>query len=111
MGWWSTPRLGTSFACPSSEVEDELPDLGEDEEQDEEVELVLWAADVDSAYTRMFFETRFVRWMTAQLVEGQIVIFYLAGIFGRTDWDASSVHSDHKSAGVRVRADAARKVQ
>jgi hypothetical protein len=75
------PTLGDLVAMVL-EMEDQRGSAVNDDE------LILWAADVDSAYTKIFFMTTWVRWMAVQLVGG-MVIFFLAGIFGWTGTPAA----------------------
>ena len=50
--------------------------------------LTLWATDVASAYTKLFFRSADVKWMAVSLVAG-IVMFFIAGIFGWTGTPAA----------------------
>ncbi len=43
--------------------------------------LSLWATDIASAYTKLFFKSSDVKYMAVELVGG-LVLFFLAGIFG-----------------------------
>jgi hypothetical protein len=50
--------------------------------------LMLWATDVASAYTKLFFRSEDVKWMAVSLVSG-LVVFFIAGIFGWTGTPAA----------------------
>ena len=61
--------------------------------------LILWSADVDGAYTRLWFRSEDVKWMAAELVGGLIILF-LCGVFGWTGTHTSCIPCGYTSAGV-----------